>query len=398
MNMHVSNKMMESQAKAIAESIIPELQSRAAQAETDRKVPAENIALLKKLGLLQTIQPAACGGQELSMRAHVDVLSAVARGCNSTAWVLGVFQAHSWMFGHMSSQAQKDVFGDSGDHAVSAVIGPRGKATRKADGSYVLSGFWPFASGNSAVQWLLLGSEIYDEQGNMLDVGDLLVPKSEVEVLDDWFVAGMQGTGSSSVKCTNIAIPAHRFLSLSALLENHTTPYSDPEAPAVFKSQAGPVLGLCVASGAVGVARGALEEFLKVVPGKKVMYTAHVSHEWGSLQRILGEAASKIHAAELILYKIADDIDDYARRGEKMPMEVRGRIRMDITLAPKMCRDAVLDLLTIGGAAGLSLKSPIQRAARNLQATCMHGFLLCDAGAEIYGKILLGLDPGTTVL
>ena len=54
--------------------------------------------------------------------------------------------------------------------------------------------------------------------------------------------------------------------------------------------------------------------------------------------------------------------------------------------------------MTIGGAAGLSLNSPIQRAARNLQATCMHGFLLYDAGAEIYGKILLGQDPGTPLI
>jgi 3-hydroxy-9,10-secoandrosta-1,3,5(10)-triene-9,17-dione monooxygenase len=398
MNMHAPARMAEADAKRIAERLLPELRARALLADEMRKVPAENIELLKKSGLLQTIQAAVCGGQELSMRAHVDVISTIARGCNATAWVLGVYQAHSWMLGHINEQAQRDVYGDTGEQAVAAVIGPRGKATRKADGSYLLSGFWPFASGNAAADWLLLGSEIIDEQGNKLDEGDLLVPKRELEVLDDWFVAGLQGTGSCSVKCNNLAIPAHRFLSLTALLENQTTPYTDPNAPSVFKSQAGPVLGLCIASGATGVARGALEEFLKVVPGKKVMYTAHISHEWQPLQRTLGEAASKIHAAELVLYRIADDIDEYARRGEKMPMSVRGRIRMDIALVPKLCRDAIFDLLTIGGASGLSLKSPIQRAARNLQATCMHGFLLYDSGAEIYGKILLGLDPGTPVI
>jgi 3-hydroxy-9,10-secoandrosta-1,3,5(10)-triene-9,17-dione monooxygenase len=332
------------------------------------------------------------------MRAHVDVISSVAYGCGATAWVLGVWQAHSWMFGHANAQFQRDVFSDGGDHPVSAVIGPRGKAVKKADGSFVLSGFWPFASGNAATEWLLLGAEIFDEKGDKLDDGDLLVPRKDLDIVDDWHVAGLQGTGSNSVKCKDIAVPAHRFLSLSALLDSQTTPYSDPEAPAVFKSQAGPVLGLCIASGATGIARCALDEFLKVVPGKRVMYTAHVSHEWQPLQRILGEAASKIHAAELILYRIADDIDHYARAGEKMPMAVRGRIRMDICLAPRLCRDAVQELMTIGGAAGLSLKSPIQRAFRNLQATCMHGFLLYDAGAEIYGKILLGQDPCTPVV
>ncbi len=398
MNVHVSARMTGADVKRVALSIIPELQKHAARAEELRQVPRESVDLLINNGLLQTIQPASCGGHELSMRSHVDVISNVSYGCGATAWVLGVWHAHSWMFGHANEKFQKDVFGDGGDQPVSAVIGPRGKAVRKADGSYILSGFWPFASGNAHVKWLLLGTEVRDEAGNMLDVGDLLVERKQLEIVDDWHVAGLQGTGSNSVKCNNIAVPAHRFLSLSALLDNQTTPYTDPKAPAVFKSQAAPVLGLCIASGATGVARSALDEFIKVVPGKMVMYTPHISHEWQPLQRILGESASKIHAAELLLYRIADDIDEYARRGEKMPMDVRGRIRMDICLAPRLCRDAVQELLTIGGAAGLSLKSPIQRAFRNLQATCMHGFLLYDAGAEIYGKILLGQDPGTPII
>jgi 3-hydroxy-9,10-secoandrosta-1,3,5(10)-triene-9,17-dione monooxygenase len=398
MNAHVKPRMTEADAKRIAIAIIPELQKHAAKAEELRHLPRESVDLLIDNGLLQTIQPASCGGHELSMRSHVDVMSNVAYGCGATAWVLGVWQAHSWLFGHANEKLQKDVFADGGDHPVSAVIGPRGKATRKADGSYTLSGFWPFASGNIHCEWLLLGAEIRDEAGNMLDAGDLLVERSQLDIVDDWHVAGLQGTGSNSVTCKDIVVPAHRFLSLAALLDNQTTPYTDPHAPTVFKSQAAPVLGLCIASGATGIARSALDEFKRVVPGKTVMYTSHISHEWQPLQRILGEAASKIHAAELILYRIAEDIDEWAKRGETMPMDVRGRIRMDICLAPRLCRDAVQELMTIGGAAGLSLKSPIQRAFRNLQATCMHGFLLYDVGAEIYGKILLGQDPGTPVV
>lgn len=138
------------------------------------------------------------------MRAHVDAVSTVARACNATAWVLGVYHAHSWMLGHFAPQAQQDVYGNGGNEAVAAVIGPRGKAVRRGDGTYRLSGFWPFASGNAAAHWLLLGCEVFDESGNKLDDGDLLVPMSDVRVLDDWHVAGLQGTGSSSVKCSDI--------------------------------------------------------------------------------------------------------------------------------------------------------------------------------------------------
>ncbi len=198
------------------------------------------------------------------------------------------------------------------------MIGARGKAVRKADGTYSLNGFWPFASGNSASNWLLLGTEVFNEDGVKLDEGDLLVPASDVERLDDWHVAGLQGTGSNSIRCANVVVPAHRYLSLSALLENNTPAYNDPAGPALYKSQAGPVLGMCIASSATGVARGALEEFLKVVPGKKVSYTGYVSHEWMPLQIALGEAAAMINAAELVIYRAADDVDEYAARGEKM--------------------------------------------------------------------------------
>jgi 3-hydroxy-9,10-secoandrosta-1,3,5(10)-triene-9,17-dione monooxygenase len=398
MNVHVSPRMLEADAKRIARSIIPELQSRALEAEDLREVPRESMDLIKRHGLLTTIQPADCGGQQLSMRAHVDVLSSVAEGCAATAWILGVMQAHSWMFCHATDEAKAEVFGEDGDTPVSAVIGPRGRAVKQADGSFVLNGFWPFASGNAHANWLLLGGEIFDEKGAFVDIADFLVEKKSLDVLDDWFVAGMQGSGSSSVKAKDVHVPAHRHISLSALLENQATAYTDPKAPALFKSQAGPVLGLCIASGATGIAKSALNEFTKMVQGKRVAYTAHVSHEWQPLQKICGESASRINLAEMLLYRVADDIDDYARRGEKMPMELRARIRADIAMAPRLCRDAVIDLLTIGGAAGLSLKNPIQLAARNLIANCMHGFLLYDAGMEIYGRVLLGQDPGTAVI
>ena len=398
MNAHPDKTIAESDVKALAASLIPELRQRAMQTDRDRKVPPENIKLLADSGLLGIFRAKKWGGRELSMRAHVDAVSTVAQGCQATAWVLGVYHAHDYIIGHMSEKAQEEVYTTSPHQAVAAVIGPRGKAIRKSDGSYVLSGFWPFASGNAAADWLLLGAEIFDESDNKLDEGDLLVPVSDVVAIDDWHVAGLQGTGSNSVKCTNVAVPAHRFVSLPAILENQTPAFARHDTPTIYKCQGGPALGMFIATSTIGAAKSALEEFLKVVPGKKVLYTEHISHEWSALQKTVGEAASMIHAAELIFYRAADDVDDYARRGEKMPMEMRGRIRMDIVMVPRLCRDAVNNLYTIGGAAGLSLKSPIQLAARNIQAANMHGFLLYDAGAEIYGRVLLGVDPGTGVI
>src|SRR5664279_4177479 len=175
MNAHPDKTIAESDVKALAASLIPELRQRAMRTDRDRKVPPENIKLLADSGLLGIFRAKKWGGRELSMRAHVDAVSTVAQGCQATAWVLGVYHAHDYIIGHMSEKAQEEVYTTSPHQAVAAVIGPRGKAIRKSDGSYVLSGFWPFASGNAAADWLLLGAEIFDESDNKLDEGDLLV-------------------------------------------------------------------------------------------------------------------------------------------------------------------------------------------------------------------------------
>jgi len=396
--MLASPVIAEADVKQIAADLIPQLRSTEMQAETDRKVPAENIKLLADSGLLGIFRAQKWGGSALSVRAHVDAVSTLAEGCQATAWVLSVYHAHDFLVGHMSERAQEDIYASSPMQAVAAVIGPRGKAIRRKDGSYLLSGFWPFASGNAASDWMLLGAHVFDEDGTQIDEGDLAVPMAQITRQDDWFVAGLQGTGSNSVKCTDVEVPAHRFVSLPAVLENQTAAFANPDTPSIYKTQAGPALGLFICTSSLGAARRALEEFRRVVPGKMVMYTDHISHEWSAIQQAAGKAASMIHAAELLAYNMADDMDHWARKGEKMPMELRARIRSDITMVPALCRDATQLLMRVGGAAGLSLKSPIQLNARNTLAASMHGFLLEEAGNEIYGRFLLGVDPGTPII
>lgn len=398
MNMHAHVKINASDVKRIAQEIVPQLRERELQTEKDRKVPQENIDLLAQSGLLGIFRAEKWGGSALSMRAHVDAVSTIAEGCQATAWCLGVYHAHDYLIGHLPEEAQADIYRTSNNQAVAAVIGPRGTAVKQEDGSFLLSGFWPFASGNAASDWLLLGARVVDKDGNVLDEGDLAVEADKVTRLDDWHVAGLQGTGSNSVKCENVVVPAHRFVSLPAVLENQTSTFADPNAPSIYKSQAGPALGMYICTSVIGSAKRALEEFKRVVPGKMVMYTGHVSHEWSAIQIAVGKAASMIHMAELVTYKMADEVDEWAQKGEKMPMEIRARIRSDICMVPALCRDAVQDLMRIGGAAGLSLKSPIQLNARNNFATSMHGFLLQEAGNEIYGRVLMGVDPGTPII
>src|SRR3954466_6379086 len=182
-------------AVARAHELIPELRERAAQTALDRRLPVANIEALRRAGALKTIQARRNGGYALGIRSHLDVMSALGRGCGSTAWVAGVVRAHSWLVAHFPEQGQDDIYAANPDAIVSAVIGPPGQATRTADG-YRLEGVWPFGSGCERADWLLLGAVVFDDNGTEIDQGDFMVPASAITIKDDWYVSGFAGTGA----------------------------------------------------------------------------------------------------------------------------------------------------------------------------------------------------------
>jgi 3-hydroxy-9,10-secoandrosta-1,3,5(10)-triene-9,17-dione monooxygenase len=394
---HLSDSPSADELKARARALVGDLKRLAPEAEKLRRLPKESVELVRGAGLFRTIQPKSCGGYAVSMRAHVDVVSTIGEGCSAMGWVLGVCQAHSWMLGHFPRAAQEEVYGKDPDTIVSAVIGPRGRAVKQIDGSYVVNGVWPFGSGCEHSQWLLLGSEVHDAAGGLIDEVDLLIPTHEIEVRDDWHVAGLQGTGSNTLVAKEVRVPAHRALSLPPWLEGQSPSFEVDDAVWLTRAQAIPVLGLCISTAALGIARDALAEFRRIVPGKKIVYTGHVSDEWIPTQTNLGHAAAMIHAAELVLYRAADDIDAEARAGRRMSAQMRARIRMDCSYAVRTLMEAVDKLFIHSGATGLSLKGSIQRAARDLHAINMHALLLFETSAEIYGRVLLGKESNSPI-
>ena len=386
------------QLRQRAETAAGEFRARVPQAESDRRVPEENMARIRESGLLRVIQARNCGGHELSMRAHLDVISAIAEGCSSTAWVLGVMHAHSWMMAHFPARARDDVYGADPDTMISAVIGPRGRAVLNDDGSCTFGGFWPFGSGCEHASWLLLGAELFDGEGELVDVVDVLVPQGDVDIQDDWYVAGLAGTGSCSIKVDGLTVPAHRRLSIPALIAGDTPGMAEGYDGWLHRAEAVPVLALCLCGGALGLARAALAEFRRTVRAKPVAYTPHIHSEWSATHIKLGEAASLIDAAHLMLYRVADDIDSHARSNTPMTMEMRARIRMDCSQGVKFALEGAEKLFLMAGGSSLALKSPLQQASRDLHAINMHGLLLPEASAELYGRVLLGLEPNTEII
>jgi len=381
-----------------AHALIPELAQRAAEAEKLRRLPDANVAALKRAGLLKILQARRTGGYQASLHAHVDAVAAIARGCGSTAWCMGVVHAHSWLIASFPQEAQDETYGADPDTFISAVIAPRGEA-KPAEGGYVLNGFWPFASGCQHAQWLLLGARILDQSGAVVDEADLLVPAKDIAINDDWHVAGLRGTGSCSVAAKNVFVPRHRYLSLPGLIQGQAPGVALHEDAALYKSAAVPVLQLALCPGAIGIAEAALAAFQDRLPGRIIAYTLGEKQvESATTHRQVADAATRIHVARLLLHRAVDDIEAAAQAGTIMAPTERARIRMDCAHAVRQCLEAVDTLFLACGGSGLAESNPIQRAWRDLHAINMHGALALEVNQEMFGRMLLGLPPNTTLI
>jgi 3-hydroxy-9,10-secoandrosta-1,3,5(10)-triene-9,17-dione monooxygenase len=385
------------QLVARATSLVPTLRARAAEAEQFRRLPDANVAELRAAGLFKVLQPRRCGGFEMSLHTHIDTVAEIARGCGSTAWCMGVIHAHSWLVGSFPHEAQAESYGANPDAIVCAVISPRGKA-RAVAGGYRLDGFWPFASGCQHADWLLLGTEIANEGGTVVDAAELLVPARDIVIRDDWNVVGLRGTGSCSIVANDVFVPKHRYLSLPGIIAGEA-PGAAAHDTSLYKGAAVPVLVLAITPAALGMAEAALAAFKERLPGREIAYTEHeIQIDSPTTHRQVADAATRIHVARLLLHRCADDIEAAAARGEMMEFTARARVRMDCAHAVRQCMEAAEILYLACGGSGIAETNPVQRAWRDLHAVNMHGALTLETNQVMYGRILLGLKPNTPLI
>ena len=151
----------------------PKFRERAAQAKSERRVPAESIRELQEAGFFLALQPQEWGGYELDPQDFFRMQCTIAEGCMSTAWASGIVAVHAFQLALMDKRAQQDVWGDDIHTRVSSSYAPLGKVT-PTDGGFRLSGRWGWSSGCDHCTWALLGGLLPDGSYRTF-----LVPRSD---------------------------------------------------------------------------------------------------------------------------------------------------------------------------------------------------------------------------
>ena len=374
----------------------PLIEKNAAQGEADRRVVEESITALTDAGVFKVAQPRRYGGHQASVRTMLDVSAAVGEADGGTAWVVALCNVCAWLTGLFSEQAQDDVWGTDPDAKVSGVQTPSAEAV-KVDGGFRLTGRWLYSSGSWHASWAILGFPILDDNGQLIDQGLALVPATDLEIEETWFVAGMSSSGSNCLVATDVFVPEHRIMpGLAAIEGNYPTEHTEE---VLYRAALVPVLALVLAGPQLGMGRRALELVTKKAAGKTIAYTFFTAQaESTAFQLQLAEAALMIDTAHLHAYRSADDLDRAAAAGVYPDTLLRARVRADTGWALQHVTKAIDLLLYAHGAGSFAQANPLQRIWRDSAVAARHAVTLPAVNFEIYGKALLGRNDQITLL
>ena len=373
-----------------ARGLLPALRERASQADELRRLPDATHDDLMNAGLYRIYLPERYGGHELDYLMQIDVAGELGRGCGSTAWVHAVVASHTWMHGMFEPEAQEVVWRDDRDALICGATPTPDARVAVAEGGFVLNGTWSFASGVDFCQWIHFNIMTPRLDGDGLEHRSGLAPMSSVEVVDDWHTTGLRGTGSKSMICRDLFIPAGLTLRSEAC-RGEATPGSAVNPGAIYRMPLFSLFGKGIVAPALGIARGALECVVEQMNTRRMQSGARVAGE-ATAQLRAGEAAAEIEAAYLLLRQDCEEVHARAGAGEVPTLEERHRWRRNDAYAGRLCVQAVDRLMALQGAYGNGYDSPMQRHWRDIHALASHIALAWDAQGANYGRILFGLD------
>lgn len=373
-----------------ARELVPQLRERATQTEAQRFVPAETVEAFRRTELLKAVLPKRYGGFELEFGETIAIISELARGCASSAWVYAIFCDHQITIGMFPGQAQEDVWRDTPAALASSGLAPSGKVAR-VSGGYQIEGRWSFSSGCDHADWVFVQSMApgSDDQSAPTPMYFLL-PRSQFRIIDNWHVVGLCGTGSKDIEIDSVFVPEHRTARIADINESCSPGASFNDGP-LFKLPRAGTVPFTLGAPAIGAAQSLYDAFVEMMRSRGSRGFALA--EQATIQVRVAEAAAEIDAARLLVERDCRASMAAIRANGKLTLDERARNRRDMAYAVKLCRQAAERLFSATGGAGLYTNTEMQRLYRDVLAISHHYINSWDISATTFGRIALGLKP-----
>ncbi|MFN0094721.1 MAG: hypothetical protein ACKVVT_08075, partial [Dehalococcoidia bacterium] len=338
-------------------------------------------------GFFRVMVPKRYNGLELDISAVTDVGRLLGRVCASSGWVIPWLGWHNRGLAMFPEHVQEEIFAQGfGLTAGSTTFD--GQAT-PCPGGYRVSGRWAWGTAILHADFASLGATVPDQGNRPVTV---LARRRDLILHDVWFTEGMCATGSVDMELRDAFVPEDYVLDGVQAMTGKA-PGQQLNAGPLYRSPTRPLASLVAAASGIGVAEGAVANYIDRLGGRVLAYSGGKLSQGEQSQRIrLASVSADVTAAALLL-DAAVDITAKSNRGEvKMTILDRANVRFWTAHAVQMARHAVAEIVAGSGARSHFLSDPLQRGMRDLNTLSGHVVFDHDRAADIHGRVLLGLE------
>jgi alkylation response protein AidB-like acyl-CoA dehydrogenase len=370
-------------------AVLPQIAANADRAEEERRIPLENIALLKEAGLYRAFQPRIYGGLELLAQDYAPCLIELAGACGATAWVSSLLAQHVHMVALFSREAQDEIWGGGGDALVASSVAPIGKA-ETVDGGITLSGKFGFSSGSDHAQWYILGFRHPGFQPPQ-DKHFAIVRREDLTILDDWDTVGLQGTGSKTLIVDKVFVPDHRIEMLVALSTGKSKGFGSNASP-IYHAAFVPHFNIGFPAVAIGMARRMAEVYAERTRSRIKVFTGQNATNRSPAAIRLARGIFPAEAALSHLEKDLRAIDARSASRQLPTTDEAFRFRTNHSYCIQLAIQAANELFGGSGGSAWFRSNEMQRLWRNINMCGAHAGTDYDTCSEVLGRYRLGLD------
>ncbi|MCP5026877.1 MAG: hypothetical protein GY929_11400 [Actinomycetia bacterium] len=379
-----------SDAREIAAMVMP----RGDEIEAARRVPTDIISDMRSRGMFLQCIPKALGGREAEPLETLHMIEEIARADGSTAWVAMVASTTALLSGYLDDHWAREIYGTDPNVITAGATAPTGRAIR-VDGGIEVTGQWQWGSGCDHADWLVGGSLLVDESGDLiLDESGAphhllpLLAADQIEILDTWYVHGMAGSGSTDFTTNRAFVPDGRWLRFG---HNH------PRLPGLYQFPLLGFLGLGVCSISLGVARRAIDELVLLAADKVPTASKNTLAQRGYVQSAVAEAEAAVRSSRALLREAVEGAYETATSGGPLTIEHRALLRLATTNASRQSAKAVDLMYNAAGGTPVYNRSPLSRIFRDMHVATQH-LMVGPPTYELVGRYYLGLDIDTSGL
>jgi 3-hydroxy-9,10-secoandrosta-1,3,5(10)-triene-9,17-dione monooxygenase len=259
---------------------------------------------------------------------------------------------------------------------------------RRVDGGYVVDGDWHYASGCDYCAYLVAGAEAkaVDASGRPPRMRFLL-PIAEMEIVDDWHVMGLVGTGSKSLRARDLFVPEWLGISDAEFLDNSGPGRKLHDHCHLYRmSRAAHPGPLSLAMAGVGIAQHAVDYCTEHLDGMGVGRTAAVERE--AIRYDLAQSAAEADAARLLIRRTVGEVEQAAKeRTEPVPRTLIALVARDRHFATLLTLGATERLFKAAGSHALFDGNELQRCFRDVHAVASRTTRLGAIGKAGGGEV-----------